>query len=355
MEKRVYTLGELSELVRGRLYGDGGIEISGIAGIKEASEGDITLFADPKYEEFLGSTRASAVVRAGDVACALPAIVADRPYVAFAQLLELFAVATDADLEAGVHPTVLIDRTAELGHDVRIGPYCRVGRGARIGAGTRILFGVFIGDRVTIGERCLIYPNVTIREASEIGHRVILHSGAVIGGDGFGYTWDGERHVKIPQIGHVAIEDEVEIGANTTIDRATIGVTRICRGTKIDNLVQIAHNCVIGRDAILAGQVGISGSTELGERVIAGGQAGFAGHIKIGADVVIGAQAGVTKSIPPGTTVSGYPAREHRLARKIYAYAARLPELFERLKAAEAKLAQLEKGTTHRETTDDDR
>jgi UDP-3-O-[3-hydroxymyristoyl] glucosamine N-acyltransferase len=352
---KIYTLRELSELVRGELAGDGGVRISGVAGIKEAGEGDITVVADARYAEFLASTRASAVIRASDAACPLPSIVTDKPFLAFVKLLDLFAVSTDAEWKPGVHESALVDPSAVLGENVGIGPFCRIGRGARIGSGTRIVFGTFIGDRVVIGKDCLLYPNVTIREASEIGDRVIMHPGVVIGADGFGYVWDGERQVKVPQIGKVVIEDDVEIGANTTIDRATTAVTRICRGTKIDNLVQVGHNCVVGRHSILAGQVGLSGSAELGERVTAAGQAGIGGHIKVGDGAVIGGQGGVTKSIPPGMIVSGYPAKEHRLARKLLAYTSRLPELFERVKAAEAKIAELEKKDGHDETTENDR
>ena len=342
-------------MVGGRLVGDGEIEIAGIAGVREAGAGEITMVAGAEHAGLLSSTPAAAVVRTNDVPCALPSIVVERPYVAFAKLLELFASATDADLDEGIHPSAVIDETAELAKDIRIGACCRIGRGARIGAGTRLLFGVFVGDRVTIGRECLVYPNVTIREATEIGDRVILHPGVVVGADGFGFTWDGERHVKIPQIGRVVIEDDVEIGANSAVDRATTGVTRICRGTKIDNLVQVGHNSVIGRHTVLAGQVGVAGSTEIGERVTAAGQVGIAGHIRIGDGAIMAAQAGVTKDIPPGMTVSGYPARDHRLARRLYAFTARLPEVFERLKALEARLAQLEEGTTHGETADDDR
>jgi UDP-3-O-[3-hydroxymyristoyl] glucosamine N-acyltransferase len=258
-------------------------------------------------------------------------------------------------VDEGVHPSAVVDPTAEVAPDVRIGPHCFVGRGTRIGAGTRILFGVFIGDRVAIGRQCIVFPNVTIREASEIGDRVILHPGVVIGADGFGFVWDGERQVKIPQIGRVVIEDDVEIGANSAVDRATTDVTRIGRGTKIDNLVQVGHNCVIGAHSILAGQVGVAGSTDIGERVTVGGQSGFTGHIKIGDRVTVAARSGVTKETPPGLTVSGFPARDHRMVRRLWAYTERLPELFERLKRLEARLADVKKEAAHGEAAEDDR
>jgi UDP-3-O-[3-hydroxymyristoyl] glucosamine N-acyltransferase len=194
-----------------------------------------------------------------------------------------------------------------------------------------------------VGADCLVYPHVTIRERCEIGDRVILHAGAVIGADGFGYAKDGEANRKIPQIGIVKIEDDVEIGANTTIDRATTEVTLIRRGAKIDNLVQIAHNVVVGEHSILAAQVGVSGSTQIGKNVTVAGQAGLVGHIRIGDNAMIGAQGGVTKSVPADTKVSGYPAREHSCARKIYALWARLPELFREVKNLAKRVEELEK------------
>jgi len=345
MDRRTYTLREIAELVGGGVEGDGSVVIRGVAGIDEAREGQVTVCSDPSYEKFLSTTRASAVIRSGGVACALPSIVCERPYLAFAKVLGLFARATDVEAAAGAHPTALIDPTATIDESASVGPFCRVGRQSRIGAGTRILCGTFVGDRVVIGRDCLIYPNVTIRESSEIGDRVILPPGVVIGADGFGFTWDGERHVTVPQIGRVVIEDDVEIGANSAVDRATTAVTRICRGTKIDNLVQVGHNCVVGRSSILSGQTGLAGSTVLGEGVIVGGQTGFMGHITVGNGVVIAAQTGVTKSVPPGVILSGYPAREHGLAKRIYACMTRLPELFQRVKALEAEIRARKKGT----------
>ena len=338
---QTFTLSDLAKLVGGELSGDGAVAITGVSGIREASAGDIAFVADPKYAEFLKSTAASAVIRSSEIECDLASIVVDNPYLAFVKVMNLFVQFADSSLPPGVHDSALVDPTAELGENISIGPFCMIGPGSRIGAGTKILFGCYVGNGVSIGADCLIYPNVTIREKCELGNRVILHPGAVIGGDGFGYVSDGERHVKVPQIGKVVLEDDVEVGVNTAIDRATTEVTRVCAGTKVDNLVQVAHNCVIGKNTILAGQVGVSGSTKLGENVIAGGQAGLVGHIEIGDRVIMGAQAGITKSIPADTTVSGYPAREHGLARKIYVYTARLPELFDRVKELELRLAGL--------------
>ncbi len=351
---QTFTLLELAKLVRGELAGDGATTISGVSGIKEAGGGDIAFVADPKYAEYLKSTAASAVIRSSGVESNLPSIVVDNPYLAFVKVMNLFVQSADSAIEPGVHDSALVDPTAELGQNVSIGPFCMIGPGSRVGENTKILFGCYIGSGVSIGTDCLIYPNVTIREKCEMGNRVILHPGAVIGADGFGYIPDGERHVKVPQIGNVVLEDDVEIGANTAIDRATTEVTRIQAGTKIDNLVQVAHNCLIGKNGIVAGQAGISGSAKLGDNVIAGGQAGIVGHIEVGDRVIMGAQAGITKSIPADTTVSGYPAREHRLARKIYVYTARLPELYERVKELELRLAELSK-TKDEEKSKNDR
>jgi UDP-3-O-[3-hydroxymyristoyl] glucosamine N-acyltransferase len=334
---------ELAELVGGKVEGDGSVSVSGVAGIDQAGPGQVTVFSDARYESFLSSTRASAVIRAGTTGCALPSIVVEKPQLAFVKVLALFARFTDAETSPGAHPKAVVDPTARIGEGVSIGPFCWVGREARIGAGTRILPGSFVGDRVIVGEDCLIYPNVTIRESCEIGDRVILHPGVVIGADGFGFAWDGERHLKIPQIGRVVVEDDVEIGANSAVDRATTAVTRVCRGTKIDNLVQVGHNCIVGKHSVLSGQTGLAGSTVLGEGVLVGGQTGFMGHINVGDGVVIGAQSGVTKSIPPGITISGFPAREHGLARRIHACVSRLPELFQRVRALENELASRKK------------
>ncbi|MBN1825920.1 MAG: UDP-3-O-(3-hydroxymyristoyl)glucosamine N-acyltransferase [Candidatus Eisenbacteria bacterium] len=335
---------EIAKRIESELVGDGSIEITGVAGIREAKAGDITFFANPRYESFLRSTDASAIilnrngVSAGEGKALL---VCPNPYLAFLKVIELFAP-RDYEKTTGVHPTAVIGRNVVLGSPVTVGPHVVIEDDAVVGDGTRIHPGGYIGFRARIGRNCLIYPNVSIREDTVIGDRVIIHCGAVIGSDGFGFTKNGLAHMKIPQIGRVEIQDDVEIGANTTIDRATVGTTLIKRGTKIDNLVQIAHNAVIGEDSILVAQVGVSGSTEVGNNVTLAGQAGVVGHIKIGDNVKVGAQAGVTKSIPAGTSVSGYPAREHSLSRRIYAGIQRIPDLLRKVASLERRIAALE-------------
>lgn len=355
MTVRHYSLGELAGIVGGELEGPADTVISGVAGIKEAASGDITFLANPKYEEFIGVTQASAIIVPPDVACGKPLIRIENPYLAFLKVLTLFAEDVLLKYPRGVHDSAIVDPTVSLGENIAIGPFCQLRKGVKLGQNSTILAGSFIGDNVTIGDDCIIYPNVTIREKTEIGNRVIVHSGAVIGADGFGFAKDGHSHQKIPQIGRVIIEDDVELGANTTVDRATTGITRVCRGSKIDNLVQIAHNVTIGANSIIAAQAGISGSTELGERVVLGGQAGLVGHIKIGDDTQVGAQAGVTKSIPARMRISGYPARDHDKALKLSAYTAKLPELFKRIKELEARIAELEQGELLDKTAKNDR
>ena len=345
-------LGDIAERVGGKIVGDPSIEITGVAGIKEAEKGDITFFANPRYEAHLSSTRASAIILPKNGAAAAEGknlLVNPDPYVAFLRVIQLFAP-RDYEGAAGIHPTAVVGRNVELGSSITIGANVVIEDDARIGEGSRILPGTYVGFRASIGRDCLLYPNVTIREDTEMGNRVIVHSGTVIGSDGFGFTKKGPSHIKIPQIGRVIIEDEVEIGANTAIDRATVGVTRIKRGTKIDNLVQIAHNAVIGENSIIVAQVGISGSTEIGNNVTLAGQAGIVGHIKIGDNSMVGAQAGVTKSVPPNTSVSGYPAREHSLSRRIYVGITRIPEMIRKIASLERRVSEIEEERTPKET-----
>jgi UDP-3-O-[3-hydroxymyristoyl] glucosamine N-acyltransferase len=350
-----YSLRELADIVGGEVVGDGEVEIRGIAGIREAEPGDITFVANPRYAEFLSGTRASAVIGGKDVKAAKPLIRIDDPYYAYLQVLSLFAAQQAVSYARGVHPMAVVHPEAVLGEDVCIGPFCEIGERASVGSGSTLLCGTFVGRGSVIGANCLIYPNVTIREGCRVGDRVILHPGVVLGSDGFGYARNGGAHHKVPQIGGVVVEDHVEIGANTCVDRATTGSTVIRRGTKIDNLVQIAHNVVVGEATVIAAQAGISGSAEIGNHVVIGGQVGVVGHISVGDGVTVGARGAVTKSVVPNITVSGYPAREHVQARRLLAHTAMLPALFERVKALENRLRELEKGGLHDTSAKNDR
>ena len=342
MGARSYKLCELAELVGGTVDGDGQTLIRGVAGIREAEPGEITFIANPKYEEFLGVTRASAVITGRTLSAPKPVIRIDNPYYAYLQVLNLFAADIAVRYPRGVHESAVVDPSAVLGQNVAIGPLCHVGKNARVGDNSTLVGGVFVGEATEIGSDCLIYPHVTIREGTVVGNRVILQPGVVLGADGFGYAKNGSTHHKVPQIGRVVIEDDVELGANTCVDRATTGETRVKRGTKVDNLVQLAHNVVLGENCVLAAQVGISGSTEVGNHVVMGGQAGIGGHLALGDRATVAGQAGVTKDVKANTVVSGYPAREHTVARKLSAHTAMLPELFKRVKELERRLRELE-------------
>lgn len=351
-----FILGELAEIVGGKLIGDDNLEITGVSGIKSSTKGEITFLANPKYESFLSVTKASAIITSNDISDEYSGsfIKTENPYLAFLKIVKLFDSPHTEKYKREIDKSISIDESVELGEDIHIGKNVCIGKGVSVGSRTTILPFVYLGDGVEIGDDCLIYPGVTIREGCSIGKRVIIHSGAVVGSDGFGYAKEGSVHKKIPQIGIVRIEDDVEIGANSTIDRATTGQTVIGKGAKIDNLVQVAHNVVIGENCIVAAQSGISGSTELGRNVILAGQSGLVGHIKIGDNAKVGAQGGVTKSIPEDTSVSGYPAREHKKARKIYAATARLPALVKEFRSLKEKIEKLEKGYKSGSSTEDD-
>jgi UDP-3-O-[3-hydroxymyristoyl] glucosamine N-acyltransferase len=336
------TLKEIAEFVKGELIGDPNITITGISGIKEAKEGDITFLANPKYATLLNTTKASAIITSKDISnSSKPLIRTDNPSLAFAKVVNL-VVPMETRHPKGIHPTAIISSKAKLRKNVSVGAYTIIEEGVEIGEDTIIYGGCYIGYHTKVGKKCLIYPHVAIRERIEIGNRVIIHSGAVIGSDGFGFATVKGVQEKIPQIGTVVIEDDVEIGANVTIDRARFDKTVIGKGTKIDNLVQIAHNVIIGENCIIVAQAGISGSTTLGKGVILAGQAGLVGHIHIGDGAIVAAQAGVTKSIPPNTKVSGYPAKPHSEAKRVNACIQRLPQLYKRIKYLEEKIKRLE-------------
>jgi UDP-3-O-[3-hydroxymyristoyl] glucosamine N-acyltransferase len=333
-----FTLQELAAMSGGKLVGDPALKITGAASLGEAVPGEITFYSDPRYGPLLRKTRASAVFVPPDFAGSIaPAqIRVCHPNKAFEQVVLRFAP-KPVTFTPGIHATAVIDPTAKMGKRVSIQPYAVIEGGARIGDDTVIGAGSYIGHETVIGAACLIYPRVTIRERSRIGSRVIIHSGAVIGADGFGFEMVDGRQEKIQQLGIVQIDDDVEIGANTTVDRARFGRTWIQQGVKIDNLVQVAHNVVIGKHSVVAAQTGISGSTRVGEHVQMAGQVGIVGHVEIADGTRIAAQSGVSKSIPGGTWF-GYPAMPMPEARRQIAWVRRLGKLFARVKEIEKKL-----------------
>ena len=330
------TVDELAALVGGRVVGGGGARITGVASVQDAVEGQITFLANQKYLPALKFTKASAVlVPAGfDGETSAIQIRVEDPMLALPKILEKFAP-PKVVFAPGIHPSAVVAAGAALGENVSIQPCAVIESGAKIGDHTVVGAHVYIGHGARIGAHCSIHPNVTIREHSLIGNRVIIHSGAVIGGDGFGYEFTSGKHVKIPQTGIVQIDDDVEIGSNTTIDRARFGRTWIQEGTKIDNLVQVAHNVVIGKHSVIVSQAGISGSTRLGQYVTLAGQAGLVGHLEIGDQVIVGAQAGVSKNIPAKEIWLGSPATPMQEQKEKFANINRLPKLFVRVKKIE--------------------
>jgi UDP-3-O-[3-hydroxymyristoyl] glucosamine N-acyltransferase len=337
MEK---TLGELALLVGGELKGPADLLIQGLAPIDRAGPRDITFIAKKRFARLAGESRAAAfIVSPEEATLPRPLIVVPNPYLAYAQVAVLFA--PPRHRWPGVSSLAYLGREVELGSEVSIAPLAFLGDRVRLGDRVTIMPGCVLGDDVQIGADTLLYPNVTILERCTVGNRVIIHSGTVIGADGFGFVPGPHGHFKIPQLGIAVIEDEVEIGANCTIDRGALGETRIGRGAKIDNLVHLAHNVTVGEYSLLVAQVGVSGSTKLGKGVILGGQVGLVGHIDVGDGAQVGAQAGVTHSLPPGQIVVGSPARRHGDFAKINAVLSKLPEIYQRLKQAEQKLSEL--------------
>jgi len=336
------SLSEIAELLGGRIIGhDPAQLISGLAPLESAKSGEIAFVISRKYEKQAEKTRASALVAGKPLeGNTRPIILVDDPAYAFSRLLSHFHPPNP--FEAAIHPRAVVAGDVSLGEGVSIAPLALIEAGVSIGSRVRIGAGVFVGEGSVIGDDSLIYPNVTIRERSRIGRRVILQSGVVIGSDGFGFAFHEGRHHKIPQVGCVVIEDDVELGANVSVDRATLGETVIGRGTKVDNLVQVGHNVQIGHDTILVSQVGISGSVQIGHHATLAGQVGVAGHLSIGDQVVVGGQAGVTKDIATGQVVSGFPAMPHKEWLKVQAALRHLPELRKEVAALKEKLAHLE-------------
>lgn len=337
-------LDTLAERIGCRLDGDPGLEVLRVRAPEDAEPPDVTFIADARHLPRLTASRAGAVIVAESAPPTdRPALRAANPSLALAHALAVLHAAERP--EVGVHPTAVVADGSRVDAGASVGPLCVIASGAEIGAGTVLDAQVFVGANVRIGRDCRIYPHVTLREGTELGDRVTVHAGAVIGADGFGYAREGARHVKIRQIGRVVLGDDVEVGANATIDRATLGVTRVDRGTKIDNLVQIAHNVQIGEDTVIVSQVGIAGSTRVGSRVTIAGQVGIVDHLQIGDDVMIGAQSGVSKDIPSGTVMWGTPAAPQREMKRRLAAVARLPELTKAIRSVEERLRALEAGS----------
>ena len=340
------TVKQLAVLVGGKVIGDEDLVISGVSGIKEAKAGEITFVANRKYYCLMDKTQASAILAPPEIKTGRRTLISvDNPSLAFARIVSLFGPET-VKFPPGIHPTAIVGEGVVLGKDVSVQPYVVIENYARIGDRTVLGAGVYIGHYTSIGDDCLVFPRVSIRERVEIGNRVIIHGGTVIGGDGFGFATVSGIHQKIPQIGTVRIEDDVEIGSCVIIDRARFDATLIKRGVKIDNLVQVAHNVTIGEHTIVVAQVGISGSATIGKNVIIAGQAGIIGHVEVGDNVIIAGKSGVTKNIPAGKKVSGFPAREHTQDMKIQAYLHKQPELWEKVLEMEARLTKLEKDGT---------
>ncbi len=337
------TVSEIAARLDADLAGPGGAEIRAVAGVRDAENGEIAFVSQTRYAADAARTRASALIvgREWTQPAPCPLLKVDKPDAAFALVARWFAL-PDPAYPPGVHPTAVVSPGAELGADVHVGPLAVIEAGAAIGHRTIVSAQSYIGPGVRIGADCRIFPQVSIREYCVLGDRVWIHNGAVIGSDGFGYDVDKQGvRTKQPQIGIVVIGDDVEIGANATIDRARFGKTRIGRGVKIDNLVQVAHNVNIGDHSVLVAQVGIAGSTTIGEKSVFAGQAGAVGHITIGPGTVVGAQSGVLTDVPAGAYVLGFPAVPQKQAARQYAAIARLPELRDRLLALQKRVEKL--------------
>lgn len=336
-------LGEIAKKLGCELEGDAGLEITGVAGIEEAHKGDLTFLVNRKYRPMLETTEASAIFvarNAGPVPARLAALRSAHPYLDFARAIELFHPAPV--YSPGIHPTAVVAKTAKISEGSHIGPYCYVDEDVKIGRGAVLHSFVAIYRGAEIGENFFAHSHACVREYTKIGDRVVMQNGAVVGSDGFGFAKDAAGHwYKMRQSGITVIGDDVEIQAQSAIDRATIGETRIGRGTKIDNLVQVGHACKVGEDTLLCGQVGLAGTTKVGSGCILAGQVGAAGHLTIGDGAVLTAQSGVPTDVPAGAIYSGYPAMDNHDWRKSVAVFHKLPEMQKELRALREDIARL--------------
>lgn len=352
------SAGQIADAVGGRVEGDADAPIRAVAPLDSAGPGDLSFVANARYRGYLQGTRAGAVLLAEELLGAAPAsaarIVVEDAHLALYRVLPLLY--PEPSGEPGVHPTAVVHESVSLGERASVGPYSVIGAGARIGADVRIGPHVVIGDACDVGPGTVIHPHATLYGGVRTGARCVLHSGVRLGRDGFGYVWSDGGHRKIPQIGGCVLGDDVEVGANTNIDRGSIGDTVIGSGTKIDGLVHIGHNVRVGRHVVLVAQVGVSGSTVIGDGAVLGGQAGVGGHLTIGDRARVGAQAGVTADVPTGETYSGYPARPHRESLRAQGSVFRLPRLVERVRKLErAIFGDGDRDRDERVDTDDTR
>jgi len=343
-----YKLSDVAMLIGAEIIGDPGITISNIAKIEEAASGDLSFIANPKYLKFAETTNASAIIVSREFVTTrtdITLLKVDDPYYSFLKIMERIGTPEGYTPPKGIHPSAVIDDTVKIGEDVYIGPNAVICKNCVIGNKSIIHAGVYIGDSSSVGESSLIYPNAVIRDKVKIGNNVIIHPGVVIGADGFGFVPTKEgNYIKLPQLGGVVIEDNVEIGANTTIDRATIGNTIIKSGAKLDNLIMIAHNVVVGENTVIAAQTGISGSAKVGKNCILAGQVGLVGHIEIADKVTVGAQSGISKSVKKeGSTYFGSPAKEYHDALRNEGAIRQLPEMLKEFRELKLKVSELEK------------
>ena len=335
------TLEEITAIVEGTLLGEGTISITGITNIEEAGANDITFAVAPHIEKAAASKAAAVILPRQVQGFSKPAILVENPRLAFTKLLEIFTPPIKVNRE--VHSTAVIGEQVVIGKNVAIMPYVVIADGASVGDNTVIYPHTYVGEGATIGVDSILYPNVTIREHCQVGSRVIIHSGAVIGSDGFGFVTEGGRHIKVPQVGNVVLEDDVEIGAQVAIDRATTTSTIVGKGTKIDNLVHLAHNVEVGSHCFLVAQTGIAGSTKIGNHCIFAGQSGSAGHINIGDNCVFAARTAVISDVPSNSFYAGFPARPHKEWIKSQAGVHKLPDIMKKVRELEKRLNELEK------------
>jgi UDP-3-O-[3-hydroxymyristoyl] glucosamine N-acyltransferase len=347
-----FRIGELAERVGGKVVGDAERTVRGVATLARATPDDLSFVTNPRYRSAAESSRAAALLIApGSGIEFANRIEVDHPYVALAEILELFHPPTRP--RPGIAPNAWVAESAKLGRDVSIAPFATIDEDAELGDGVVVGAGAVVGAGSRVGASSELRPGVVLYAGTEVGERCILHSGVVLGGDGYGFATHEGKHRKVPQIGRVVVGDDVEIGANTTVDRAAFDETRIGSGSKIDNLVMVAHGVRLGDDCLLAGQAGIAGSTRVGDRVTFAGQAGAAGHLEIGSNTVVAAKTAVFKDVPPASFVAGIPATDHKEWKRTQVALKRLPELVRELRELRGRVAELERALSERTDPDD--